>query len=89
MKSVGVAYLLWLFGFHRFYLGRPGTAIIYICTCGGCGIWSLIDLFLIPIIVTEENAMFASLFKGNQSISVNVDSSSGKRSRRRRDEDDD
>jgi TM2 domain-containing membrane protein YozV len=34
-KSTGVAYLLWLFfggiGAHKFYLGRPGVAVLYIC----------------------------------------------------------
>lgn len=34
-KSTGIAYLLWLFfggiGAHKFYLGRPGVAVLYIC----------------------------------------------------------
>lgn len=53
-KSVGAAYLLWFFlGFlaaHRFYLGRPGTAILqilsYLILIGF--IWWIIDAFLIP-----------------------------------------
>lgn len=50
-KSKGVAYLLWLLsifgwlGFHRFYLGRWGTAILWILTGGFFGIGSFIDLF--------------------------------------------
>lgn len=50
-KSKGVAYLLWLLsifgwlGFHRFYLGRWGTAILWILTGGLFGIGSFIDLF--------------------------------------------
>lgn len=50
-KSKGVAYLLWLLsifgwlGFHRFYLGRWGTAILWILTGGFFGIGSAIDLF--------------------------------------------
>lgn len=53
-ESVGAAYLLWFFlGFiaaHRFYLGRPGTAILqilsYLILIGF--IWWIIDAFLIP-----------------------------------------
>lgn len=55
--STGVAYLLWFFlGFvsaHRFYLGRPGTAILqilsYFILIGV--VWLLIDAFLIPSMV--------------------------------------
>ena len=51
MKSKGIAYLLWLIsifgwlGFHRFYLGKIGTGILWIITGGVLGIGSLIDLF--------------------------------------------
>ena len=35
-------------GVHRFYVGKPGTAILIILTLGGfLGIWPLIDLILI------------------------------------------
>lgn len=46
-----VAMLLCLFlywaGAHRFYVGKTGSAIGMICTCGGLGIWGLIDLIMI------------------------------------------
>jgi TM2 domain-containing membrane protein YozV len=87
MKTAGMAYIFWLFGFHRFYLGRPASAIIYLFTCGGFGVWALIDLLLIPQMVTEENAAFASLFNRGD-INVRVDSNSGRRKRSRRDDDD-
>ena len=51
MKSKGIAYLLWLvsifglLGFHRFYLGKIGTGIIWIVTIGVAGVGALIDLF--------------------------------------------
>jgi TM2 domain-containing membrane protein YozV len=68
MKSEGVSYLLLLllgtFGAHRFYLRRPGTAILMLLawwggwalTFAGVGfilvgaviVWWIIDLFLIP-----------------------------------------
>jgi len=50
-KSFLVALLLALFlgwlGVHRFYLGFTGIGIIQLLTCGGCGIWALIDAILI------------------------------------------
>ncbi len=36
----------WL-GAHRFYVGKIGTAILFIITAGGLGIWWLIDLIMI------------------------------------------
>ncbi len=31
------------FGVGRFYTGHTGIAIAQLLTCGGCGIWSLVD----------------------------------------------
>lgn len=58
--STGAAYLLWFFlGFfsaHRFYLGRPGSAIAqFLLNCIVIGwLWTLIDAFLIPGMITAK-----------------------------------
>jgi len=51
-KSKLVAGLLQLFiplGIGRFYIGHNGIGIAQLLTCGGCGIWSLIDGILMLI----------------------------------------
>jgi TM2 domain-containing membrane protein YozV len=58
-----VAYVLWFFvgylGIHRFYLGRPITGVIWLCTGGLLGVGWLIDLVLTAFMVEDENAGFA------------------------------
>lgn len=59
--STGVAYLMWFFlgivSGHRWYLGRPATAILQILTffilIGF--VWLLIDGFLIPGMIRTKN----------------------------------
>lgn len=38
---------LGLFGAHRFYEGKTGTAILWLCTCGLCGIGAIIDFVIL------------------------------------------
>lgn len=44
-----LCFFLGVFGAHRFYVGKPGTAILQILTLGGLGIWSFIDMIFIII----------------------------------------
>ncbi len=50
-KSWGVALVLCLLfggaGFHRFYVGKVGTGLLYLFTAGWCGIGWLVDLITI------------------------------------------
>lgn len=34
-------------GLHRFYVGKPGTAVLQIVTFGGLGVWWLYDVVLL------------------------------------------
>lgn len=75
-KSVGATYLLCLLlgglGAHRFYLGRKGSAavqlalgvlgFILVFTWMPLWIWLVIDLFLIPGMVRDENLKVADRF---------------------------
>jgi TM2 domain-containing membrane protein YozV/predicted Ser/Thr protein kinase len=50
-KALLPAFLLALFfgifGAHRFYLGKPGTAVLQLFTFGGLGVWMMIDWVLL------------------------------------------
>lgn len=69
-KSVGAAYVLWFFlggfGAHRFYLGKIGTGVAQLLLLllgwlplflgwAVLGIWWIIDAFLIPDIIRQDN----------------------------------
>lgn len=61
MYSTVIAYFLWLIGgcgvlgLHRFYLGKPATGFLYLCTGGLCFIGAFYDLVTMPAQVREAN----------------------------------
>jgi len=61
MYSVVIAYILWLLsgfgvaGFHRFYLGKIPTGLLWMFTGGLLGIGSIYDFITLPGQVREAN----------------------------------
>jgi hypothetical protein len=62
--NVVVAYILWLVsgfgwcGFHRFYLGKVGTGILWMLTGGLCGIGSIYDAVTLTRQVQDANVRY-------------------------------
>ena len=51
MLSIFLGY----YGVDRFYLGDTGMGVGKLLTCGGGGIWAIIDWFLIMDATKEKN----------------------------------
>jgi TM2 domain-containing membrane protein YozV len=49
MPAFLLCFFLGVFGAHRFFVGKTGTAILQLVTLGGLGIWAFIDLIMIII----------------------------------------
>ncbi len=64
MYTVPMAYLLWflsgfgVMGFHRFYLGKIGTGVLYCITGGLFMVGAIVDFFRLPDMVREANLGF-------------------------------
>jgi len=72
MFNLAIAYVLWLLsgfgalGFHRFYLGKIPTGLLWMFT-GGLGmVGSIYDFFTLPGQVREANFRKALIDQGNQ-----------------------
>lgn len=74
MKRTSITYVLWVLsgfgvlGFHRFYLGRWVTGLIWFLTGGLFFIGSIVDLFLIPGMVQVENLSQQLLVERNRRL---------------------
>ncbi len=44
-----LCFLFGVFGAHRFFVGKYGTAVLQLLTIGGLGIWTTIDLIIIIV----------------------------------------
>ena len=64
MTALILSLFLGSLGIDRFYLGQAGLGVLKLITCGGCGVWALIDWFLIMGAAREENAkkLFSHLY---------------------------
>lgn len=50
------------FGIDRFYIGDVGLGIAKLLTCGGLGIWSIVDWFLIMKATRQKNMEKLQMF---------------------------
>jgi len=55
--SLVISILAGPLGIDRFYIGDTGLGIGKLITCGGLGIWTLIDWFLIMDATREKNVL--------------------------------
>ena len=53
--SLILSILIGSWGIDRFYIGDTGLGIGKLVTCGGLGIWTIIDWFLIMNATREKN----------------------------------
>jgi hypothetical protein len=54
-RSLLVAYLTWVVGWHYAYLGRWGLLVVFLVTAGGLGVWWLVDAVRLPGLVAAAN----------------------------------
>ncbi|MFL1381806.1 MULTISPECIES: TM2 domain-containing protein [unclassified Nocardiopsis] len=47
LVTVLLSFFLGYLGVHRFYVGKIGTGVLMLITCGGVGVWALIDFIMV------------------------------------------
>lgn len=52
-----ISVLVGHFGIDRFIIGDVGLGIVKLLTCGGLGIWTIVDFFLIMGATREKNIL--------------------------------
>lgn len=58
-----ISIFLGQFGIDRFFVGDTMMGVLKLITCGGCGIWTIIDWFLIMGVTKDKNyARFNGIF---------------------------
>jgi len=89
--SLALAYLLWFcsgfgaLGFHRFYLGKIGTGLIWMFSGGLCGIGCIFDAATLPRQVREANVRFAVDARVRSELGCGGSASPGRGAGRRED----
>ena len=49
LTTLLLCFFLGCFGINSFYTGKTGIGVAQLLTCGGCGIWALIDFIMIIV----------------------------------------
>ena len=53
--AVIISVLVGVYGIDRFYIGDIGLGVAKLLTGGGCGIWWIVDMFLITNATRQKN----------------------------------
>lgn len=71
-----VSAVLGTLGIDRFFIGQTALGVLKLITLGGCGIWAIIDWFLIRNATREENLnSLLALIRNYQYIAPRNDNS--------------
>ncbi len=55
LTSLVISLFAGVYGVDRFYIGDIGIGIVKLITCGGFGIWTIVDWFLIQTATRNKN----------------------------------
>lgn len=55
MMALILSIVAGVFGVDRFYVGDVGLGVAKLLTCGGGGIWTIVDYFLIMKVAKQKN----------------------------------